>query len=334
MVGLPFNYKESAAFYATSCCRNGYVLRVWIVGPSCCNPVARSPPLLFHPTQVTSQFRAMCESLEADLEDTYIMGHRLVAFLAQALPQHPEYATKPVTAFRRQASHDLVWIRLRMREIALKIDEDELNKYISNDFDPILEDDSSVSSDEADTGSPWEAFPAFDPFDLSSDESVPQGADTDSSSLTQSLDFSSGAEVGDESTIKNAVREDSYPDPELENEPEAYFELDDSDEELEHPVRYTLQERLDASFLKQIACEEVRFETDSEAVDSWAQDGESGVSGTSSGTGVTCDPARIAFRELLNRAPKELFQESVNSQATPPPHTVRLENTRFTERAN
>ena len=57
-------------------------------------------------------------------------------------------------------------------------------------------------------------------------------------------------------------------------------------------------------FCKQNGTEKVRYETDSEAVDSWAQDGESLAMSASSGADITYDPARIALREVFNRIPR------------------------------
>jgi hypothetical protein len=43
----------------------------------------------FIPLQVVSDFRSKCADTSADIEETYVMGHRLLAFLGKALPQHP-----------------------------------------------------------------------------------------------------------------------------------------------------------------------------------------------------------------------------------------------------
>jgi hypothetical protein len=53
-------------------------------------------------------------------------------------------------------------------------------------------------------------------------------------------------------------------------------------------------------FLEHIATEDVCYETDSAAADSWAQDNDSIEPPASSASGITCDPARLAFQELLN----------------------------------
>jgi hypothetical protein len=61
--------------------------------------------------------------------------------------------------------------------------------------------------------------------------------------------------------------------------------------------------RLPASILRSLADESVFYESDSEAVDSWAQsDGTRSGSPSiaSSGTALTCDPARLAFRALMS----------------------------------
>jgi hypothetical protein len=59
--------------------------------------------------------------------------------------------------------------------------------------------------------------------------------------------------------------------------------------------------------LETIANEEVLYETDSEAADSWAQTPEDSsftLAPSSSGVTPTCDPARIAFRDLMNKLPR------------------------------
>ena len=85
--------------------------------------------------QVLRDFRTKCQDPEAGLEETYIMGHRLLAFLGQALPLHPEYHKASVAALRDQAILDLEWIQDKMQDLALKIDEEQLNVFITMDFE-------------------------------------------------------------------------------------------------------------------------------------------------------------------------------------------------------
>lgn len=83
--------------------------------------------------------------------------------------------------------------------------------------------------------------------------------------------------------------------------------------------QYTTLKRVPLDFLDKISREEVLYENDSEAADSWANGGKSITTdddkgnvggrhhniklslGSSLGVTPTCDPARIAFRDLMNR---------------------------------
>jgi len=85
-----------------------------------------------------------------------VLGHRLVAFLTRALPKHPEYMRRSVSKYRNETFRDLVWINARMEEIALRIDEEQLNIYISHEYDPeppdeYDDDDESNNSTAAST---------------------------------------------------------------------------------------------------------------------------------------------------------------------------------------
>lgn len=264
------------------------------------------------------------------------MGHRLLAFIEQALPQHPEYQKSSAASFRAQAALDLEWIQDKVQDIALKIDEEQLNLYITMDFDPQPEDDSTISSAEAD----FSNFADFSSVNVDGWEDFtnwafqPSAVETDTSS---SLNTTSG----DESS-PGTEPEQSYPEP--IDDPEITFELVDSDEEEDEPeieqldlpklplaivqfnddgdddtddndsahyYRYHLNDaRTASSFLKRISKEDVHYETDSEAVDSWAQDGDAGSRASSGTAYVTYDPARLAFREIMNR---------VQLSGTPPP---------------
>jgi hypothetical protein len=80
-------------------------------------------------------------------------------------------------------------------------------------------------------------------------------------------------------------------------------------------------------FLERIAKEDVRYETDSDAADSWAQDNDS-LAPSASSAGITCDPARLAFRELLNRMPRVSLVKESPKRATKrhdPPATKYLD---------
>lgn len=328
--------------------------------------------------QVVSQFRGQCANLEtascAALEDTYVMGHRLIAFLSLALPQHPGYLTVAASANRNNTFRDLIWINERMDEIALKIDEEQLNKFISLEFDP-LPDDHDDEDDDRETGtigispltsdpfneleaqsswnmleierqSSWESFPSWSACAAD----LPNTTDTDTSSfeseLNSTLRDASDSEREDVATHfipssivsvekKKLNKEKKHVkfqldeiDPTVDKRELAddhkVVELEDTSDsgiadecgvsdqqQQDHDVLddslYSYHDALHVSeFLRTIAEEDVRYENDSEANDSWAQDGDSKVAEDPSEhiaePRLTCDPARLALREIMNKA--------------------------------
>jgi hypothetical protein len=285
------------------------------------------------------------------LEETFIMGHRLLAFVGQALPQHPDYDKASSAAFRAQAALDLEWIQDKMQDIALKIDEEQLNVYITMDFDPQPEDDSTISSAEADFSNFADFSNAEGWEDFTEWAFAPSAVETDASSSfnTSGGGTTSGEDSGDAAaegvhaalsprpTIVLDLADKALVDESLENAdaptmPQAIVQFndfleDDSDSESED-YRYDLNDaRRASSFLKKIAKEDVSYESDSEAVDSWAQDGECG-SRASSGTTLTYDPARIAFRELMNKVPR------MSASPPPPPNSPSDVTSRKTREGN
>jgi len=276
-----------------------------------------------------------------DTEATYVMGNRLVIFLSSALPKHPEYRVQAVSVPRQKSFKDLLWIQHQMQALALKIDEDFLNCYIMNDFDPLAEDDDdSTTTDDSfsdlaakNSQQPWESFEGGWSYDLSSGDEAPVATDTDVSTDTTIPPTSKRrSRDGRRDFIPRRVHLQRESDSEDEEEeyspdPEIDFVKDDDDEEKEPVLRYAIVDSMASSILDKIADEDVCFETDSEAVDSWAQDGDSSaLSGASSGTAVTYDPARIAFREIMNRLPRSNAAYS-RKEGEPPPHPQVLSNT-------
>ena len=274
------------------------------------------------------------------------MGHRLLAFIGRALPQHPEYEKSSAAAFRAQATLDLEWIRDKMQDIALKIDEEQLNLYITMDFDPQPDDDSTISSAEANfsnfadfstaNGEGWEDFTdwAFQPSTVETDASSSLNTSGDESTPGARSSGSEQYEPIDDPQIifeleeveSSSETEDEPEKAEAQPLPQAFVQFRDEDDETDddsqsEEYKYELNDAPTASsFLKRIAKEDVQYESDSEAVDSWAQDGETG-SRASSGTLTTYDPARIAFREIMNSIPR------MNLIPPPPPNSPsELEN--------
>ena len=339
---------------------------------------------LFFPSfqQVVNQFRRMCHMMDPEtLEDTYVLGHRLIAFLSQALPQHPEYLGTSVSQQRNKTFRDLVWINERMEEIALKIDEEQLNRYITEEFEPDpseCDDDTSTACSSASSSSSaednsgvvdgntrwslqdfdasndscdqWESFPRWS-FDISpttpakkevddeifASEQAPFLTDTDTSTSSSSeLNISKEASSGSDSDreeetvsasdptsriIKDFKRvrfdlEEVPEEPEDFEGEESYDNGQDNDEdeipEHEHVFydsHYLASDSLQVSdFLRKVAEEDVLYESDSEADDSWAQDdcyddehsAFSDDDPSAFSSSLTCDPARIVFGEIRN----------------------------------
>lgn len=318
---------------------------------------------LFVPTlttiKVMIQFNDLCERNAT--EDAYVMGHRLVSFMTTALPRHPEFSTTKLTTERRY----LARIQTQMRLIALAIDEEQLNVYITNDYDPVFSDD-----DEEDTGeiypnetpthsSPaWENFAGWSFASSTSSSStledpregdVPGAVDTDESSQDIDEEHLSclviEKSVMEDNTSATIGVHDDIMDPELEDISDDY---DEDEDELDRSLEYDENDDEYGSFcfdlkppsfapsiLKQIAREQVQYETDSEANDSWAQSNDDGALSDATETSLTevvslsCDPARVAFREIMNRHSEQLQslqlemdrlrQEPYHPVAPPPP---------------
>ena len=257
------------------------------------------------------------------MEDAYVMGHRLIAFLGSALPRHPAYTTW--TKERAISEGHLLRIQKQMKEIAILIDEEHLNRYITNDFDPVFEEDEEEKKEEdtknhfmtdhADETT-WEAFAGWSSVDC---DSPPGGVDTDESSQ----DFDSEIDFLDFDAQR---RVKSY-DPPDAKDPEIEDMISDEDSDTESDdmadpfVIHCKPPVLSTSILRKIAREAVRYESDSEAADSWAQDGTGNASDTtSSEVGLlnqsssadppvpftSCDPARLAFRAIMNKHSQQL----------------------------
>ncbi|KAL7567962.1 hypothetical protein ACA910_019671 [Epithemia clementina (nom. ined.)] len=292
-----------------------------------------------------ADFQKKCRDPKSDIEETYVMGHRLKAFLGKALPQHPNYYKSQVAQLRSKSLRQLEWVKEEMEDLALKIDEEHLNTYITMDFDP-LPDEFSTSSSEADNESgfadfsscsmggiddtEWQAFTgwAFTGISPDAQTQVPLATETDSSrshEISSSYDASdSDEQQSDDDKNKLDLDEDQVEVEEEMEEPKTYVTFqDDGDSDSDDEI--DLDDR-PSEFFRKIANETVNYESDSEAVDSWAQDGESYArSCASSGTALTYDPARIAFREIMNKVSKDRNQlcwQNGSSNRQMPVHSV------------
>ena len=205
------------------------------------------------------------------------MGNRMVCFLTECLPNHPGFRRPSVAELRRKSRKDLQLLQKCMEDVALRIDEEQCNKY-AEDFDPMVEDDDSESEDEeisAAAGNDWETFGDRKENKRQAESPTNTIATTGTGSL-EVIEYSSSDDSMPERQIDFSECEESSP-----GEPSYLIELG-------------------TGFLEMVAMEEVEFETDSEAADSWAQGGDAASFAPSScsGQGITCDPARIAFRDM------------------------------------
>ena len=287
------------------------------------------------------------------------MGNRLIAFLGTALPRHPAYATS--VAQRTVAQHHLQDIKLTMKRISILIDEEQLNRYITNDFDPLIDDDdddddnnnllqNEMDNFETSASTSWEAFGGW----TCQTDTTPGFVDTDESSqdIDSDIDFADfdltkrwGASGGGDHKsnahdlgITDSPISDRYDDDDTE----------DSDDGRTDPFAMRMKPPVLAqSILRKIAREAVRYESDSEAADSWAQDGNCGASDATSSSEmgdaatttssslyhsnspraaavapiISCDPARMAFRSIMNRHTRHLqsLQVEMESLLSPDP---------------
>jgi hypothetical protein len=241
------------------------------------------------------QFQIICTNSDK-LEEAFLMGHRLSAFLSTALPQHPHYLSKTVTEQRNKTFSYMVRIQQEMESLELQIDELELSNYIQY-YCPSDDDESSCSDLDQPSVSPtsyWEAFPGWG-FDC--ENNLPALNDTDVSSLNSSTEPNGSAE--EPHFLHSGLEDDALLDPELTE----LLAFDDDNSSYASNEFYLHDTSATTSFLKTIAEQDVHYESDSDAVDSWMQNDDFAESHVSSQTlGLTCDPARIAFRELMHRA--------------------------------
>jgi hypothetical protein len=107
----------------------------------------RAPSLnksLSPPTQVLDQFLTTSIDEKAELTESYLVGNRLVKFLSTVLPTHKNYFQEGLEESRNRSQAQLVQLLQYLEQLALIIDEDELNKYILQDLN---EEDSRSSPD-------------------------------------------------------------------------------------------------------------------------------------------------------------------------------------------
>ncbi|GAX20163.1 hypothetical protein FisN_17Lh113 [Fistulifera solaris] len=194
--------------------------------------------------RVTHQFRRLLLDQEK-IEACFVMGHRLVCFLEFALPQHPEYYLTTYKSRRLKCRQFWQYIREQIEQVAMEIDEIELNSYMGLTSEPA--GDGSLSSVE-EVEDTWQTFAGWD---------APCGVETDTSSRENSSD--------EEYRFDFPEAQEEFPDPDVQ-----FYGIPQEDDDDDSIVSDISLQPISA-FLLKIAKEDVVYELDSEAEDSWAQ---------------------------------------------------------------
>lgn len=202
------------------------------------------------------------------------MGHRLVVFYTEALPRHGDYRSidPNISSLRDKTIRDLDWIRKRLEVISLRIDEEQLNLHIQEEENEqqtstVQEPDNNTATDHQETQ--WESFSGWS-ADFSSNEDKTEEDSVEVKLVTRPALSESVDDAEDPADILDLDSED---ETDAESDCDSLSDIDSD----ERAVRFEFPEEqhVDSSFLRVIASEEVEYEEDSEAVDSWAQDDQS-----------------------------------------------------------
>mmetsp|Transcript_10148 Transcript_10148/g.15654 ORF Transcript_10148/g.15654 Transcript_10148/m.15654 type:complete len:416 (+) Transcript_10148:175-1422(+) len=295
-------------------------------------------------------------------EEIYVMGCRLVSFLSDALPKHPQYhSTDPQIKNLRESSLDhLWWIQERVALIALRIDEAELNQFILSDLESssvenqfILNDLESSSVETrseknacASSSSVGSGGSSSRDRDQSSSSflsnSFHKNNTTSTTNTTGSSTTRNGSSAGDaaphgwedfsgwpqqvcfqprEAETSNVVSEVSF---DIEEEdggvafpqgsPDRHYNFLFG-EDNSHSYLHNSSLDLSGSILNTLAYQDVRYETDSEAHDSWAQDTETSFQSAFSNPHVTYNAAQVAFDEIMKQVRSSTTSSSLGSSA-------------------
>lgn len=206
-----------------------------------------------------------------NMEVVYVMGHRLIVFLDDALPQHPQFTSPdPSISFMRSKSrHDLDWILKRLDVVALRIDEDQLNKFILNDLAAQTQQRnpgvwSDVQQERGEEKEEEEEHPIVNV----------------SFETEDSLDWEKEEEPWEAFAGWSVNVDTEQRELEWEEARDVSFETYAKDDgPIVHDISRVKIDAPDddASFLQKISGQDVPYETDSEAVDSWAQDEDSNI---------------------------------------------------------
>ena len=226
------------------------------------------------------------------------MGHRMISFLTESLPKHPGFRLEEVSELQIDIEHELQLLKECLDDIAIQIDEEQCDQYVA-DFDPILDDSSADESLSESSSTNWTAFEGW----ADSEQKIRSQRTYSPTSETVATSGSASVEPFDLSS--------SYDSGETER-----LRVLDSSNSGETSPRHVYTMETGTEFLDRIAREDVHYENDSDAADSWAQDNDSIEidPSTSSASGITCDPARLAFRELLKVSQLKESPERTNQR--------------------
>ena len=200
--------------------------------------------------QALEQFRRMFDQADADPEEVYIMGNRIVCFLAEYLPKHPHYVRRETAEIRLWSVQEMEWMKESLEEIALRIDEEQLNKFVTVDFDPIPDDESECSvelavvpSNSSDPNTEDPSDLKWDPFDNWKQQDLQARREVDSPTVET---------VGTTGTGSIAIDETSSEDSDRDFvRHHSRFDLYEGNNDEPSSPRYVF--RLDAEFLERIA---------------------------------------------------------------------------------
>jgi len=161
--------------------------------------------------RVLDQFCSMYKNRTnmANMEEIYVRGHRLVAFLDRALPQHPQYDSlhPEISSMRQKSQTDLDWILKRLEIVALRIDEEQHNQHLMKG--KIRGRFQQTRNEEAE----WESFSGWTPVtdeDRAWEDGVvsfESSSDQSSSSNDMSMDYCVFPDMVNEKAPSSAFRD-------------------------------------------------------------------------------------------------------------------------------
>ena len=233
-----------------------------------------------------------------DPEMNYVMGNRILNFLTECLPTHPDYQ-KPL-AFKirnkiRQAAESL---ESCLEDIAISIDERVCNHVV--DFGPEFDSMLMKNGDDDDTVSTCSTQYNGPPIKQTWPPLEAKFGDSPTTTLTT---------IGTESE-RHSYLSSSFDDSDLDDE-DKEINFPDFVENEEEEMPFFIQEESNSDwedYLFRVANEDFPFECDSDADDSWAQNEQLDFSTSEFlqfDIGSACDPTQMTFGDLLLQTPEK-----------------------------